>query len=224
MKRYVANSRDVYRLMELHTAFAGTGPGRKHHVEVFNKSAVVLLSACWESLVEDMAEAAFALLLTEAKDHTAFPAKVLVEASRPVRADLDERAVWQLAGDGWKSVLKAHRDAAFDRVLRKFHSPNTEKVDDLYENLLGLRGLSTHWHWGTVTVPQATHRLDELVSLRGEIAHRVSASKTVRKRDVMSFGRFVTRLVVASHGAVAKHLERLLGRRQWAEYAYLGPK
>ena len=50
------NMREVNRLLEIHWELTGGQPGRRHGVEVLNKSAIVLITACWESLVEDFKE------------------------------------------------------------------------------------------------------------------------------------------------------------------------
>ena len=62
--------------MEIHTKIAGPTVGAKHNVEVLNKSAIVLLVACWEAYVEDLAGVSFRLLLRRAKRPDAFPSKV----------------------------------------------------------------------------------------------------------------------------------------------------
>jgi hypothetical protein len=49
------NRKDVERLMEIHGDLAGDTPGRKHGVEVLNKSAIVLMCAIWEAYCEDLA-------------------------------------------------------------------------------------------------------------------------------------------------------------------------
>lgn len=218
VERFLENSKDVDRLLELHAESAGTSPGHKHEVEVLNKSAVVLLVACWEAFIEDMVSEAFDLLLRRATTHEAIPAKVRIEASNRLRKDHDERAVWELAGAGWRAVMERHRAACFKQYLGTFHTPRTEPVDNLCETLLGLKGLSKNWHWHGVSVDNAKERLEELINLRGDIAHRVSASRPVRKNDVVKNIRLVSRLVVASHEAVAQHLGRLLGGRPWTSY------
>jgi hypothetical protein len=49
------NCADIDRLMEVHTAYGGTGAGYRHQLEVLNKSAIVLLCAIWEAYCEDLA-------------------------------------------------------------------------------------------------------------------------------------------------------------------------
>src|SRR6185295_1786413 len=101
-----SNGNEVLRLVTIHETMSGKKPGRRHDVEILNKSAVVLLVACWEAFVEDMATNAFGHLLDKATSPTLIPNKVLAGASRDLRQSQDETALWTLAGDGWKGHLK----------------------------------------------------------------------------------------------------------------------
>jgi hypothetical protein len=72
MNGFAANRRDFDRLAEIHDDLAGTGPGRKHGVEVINKAGVVFVAACWESFIEDLAKEASDFLI----DHVSAPEEV----------------------------------------------------------------------------------------------------------------------------------------------------
>lgn len=61
--RLMANLQDVRQLLAAHEQIAGAGRGRKRDVEVLNKSAIVLLVACWEVYVEDVVESALTVLM-----------------------------------------------------------------------------------------------------------------------------------------------------------------
>lgn len=45
--------KDIDRLLEIHQRLGGKGKGRRHQLEVLNKSAIVLISAIWEAYCED---------------------------------------------------------------------------------------------------------------------------------------------------------------------------
>ena len=48
------NFQEIDRIIEIHGEISGSGPGYKHNVQVLNKSAIVLLLACWEAYIEDL--------------------------------------------------------------------------------------------------------------------------------------------------------------------------
>jgi hypothetical protein len=140
------NTDEVSRLVEIHAQVAGIGRGKKGGVEVLNKSAFVLLVACWESFVEELAIAGFDFLLKNAKKADVFPNKVLVLASKKLRQNSDETKVWKLAGSGWKQVLRNHRDRIIKKHTEPFNTPREANINNLFESLLGLKRISKNWY------------------------------------------------------------------------------
>jgi hypothetical protein len=58
-KRFAQSNDDILMLWHIHAEVAGRGKGRKRRADVLNRAAVVFISACWESYVEDAAREAF---------------------------------------------------------------------------------------------------------------------------------------------------------------------
>jgi hypothetical protein len=214
------NISEVKRLLEIHKGLAGTTPGRKYKVEVLNKSGIVLLVACWEALVEDLAEAAFEAILNSAPDHTAFPFDVLCLASKGLKESNDNKQVWKLAGDGWKDVLSDHKDAVFKQYVGKLNTPKPKQVDGLFHSLLGISVISSHWHWRGMSADQATMALEDLIELRGSIAHRVKGSQPVTKASVQRAMEFIYRLSVITSNRVLAHVHAKTKKKPWSRYKY----
>src|SRR5882724_2606528 len=66
---------DVNGLMDIHEALTGADPGRRRGVEILNKSALVLLVACWEAYIEDLAAAGSKQLIRHAKAASDVPSR-----------------------------------------------------------------------------------------------------------------------------------------------------
>ncbi len=218
----LSNVDEVLRLVEIHEQITGTGRGRRYDTEILNKSGVVLLVACWEAYVEDLATSAFNMMITLAADHTAFPTKVLTLASRDLRSAPDERRVWDLAGVGWQTVLQNHRAAILKRFAGSLNTPKPEQVDALFEDLVGVTRLSNGWRWHRTTADSARRRLTALVELRGDIAHRVTTSRPVNKRHVVLAAEFVRRLAAVSSNRVREHVHARVNRYPWNAVQYGG--
>jgi RiboL-PSP-HEPN len=214
------NLDEVDRLLQIHAKVSGSGPGRKYNVAVLHKSAIVLLVACWEAFIEDLAEDAFSIMLRRCKDHGAFPNKVLAEAAKPLKDGKDARDLWKLAGAGWKDVLRRHKSYLFEQYTSKLNTPRPAQVDSLYENLLGIKKVSSSWHWSHMSADQARAALDELIDVRGSIAHRVTTSQEVTKKDVSDSVNFVNRIAVKTSNAVQQHLLDATGKEPWPNYTY----
>ena len=213
---YNTNINEIGRLIRFQTALKDR-PDFRRSLEVLNKSGIVLLVACWEAFVEDLASFAFDYFLSEATDYNTFPSKVLTQASKPFWDSKDERGVWALADVGWRRVLTGHKNKIIQEYLGNFNTPRPAQIDALFQSLIGLKSLSSHWHWKGMSASQAKKKLDELVSLRGAIAHRVSASRSVTKRDFFNSGVFITRLGVTSSNAIRSYVHTRVGKYPWSQ-------
>src|SRR5438067_4776739 len=94
---FTENAGEGLQLLELHTEKTGTKPGRRFGVEILNKSAIVLVTACWEAFLEDCVSEAFAFMLAEVPDHSHLPKGLLKATAKLLKDDPNEIKVWDLA-------------------------------------------------------------------------------------------------------------------------------
>jgi hypothetical protein len=71
-----------------------------------------------------------------------------------------------------------------------------------------------------MTSAQAVGKLNRLVTLRGDIAHRVAAQRKVLQGDVTNYINFVNRIAVQTSNAVRELLVRTTGKEPWTEFTY----
>ena len=218
----VENTEEVNRLVEIHQQVAGEQRGRKFGVEVLNKSGVVLLVACWEAFVEELARNSFNFLMKNASSPVLFPNRVLVLAGKSLRCDKDETSIWKLAGDGWKQVLKAHKEDVLRRYITPLNVPDSKRVDEFFEQLLGIRRLSSSWSWAGVSAGGTRRKLDELVTLRHEIAHSVKTRTPVYKATVIDRAHFIKRLAGVMSNRLREFLMERVGKEPWINVNYTG--
>jgi hypothetical protein len=210
-----ANIIEVNNLVGIHVFLTGEKPGRRRNVEVLNKSAVVLLVACWEAFIEDLAKTSFQFLIEEARGPNDVPSVVQARSGRPLKESKDEREIWKLAGDGWREVLRAYADEMLLQTVGKLNTPRPQQIDRLFENLLGYTNLSSTWCWNQATAKKNCKKLDDLVTLRGSISHRVTANVSVKKSTVLSAFNLILRLSVISSNRTAMLLEKMVGKYPW---------
>lgn len=221
VKNFFDNLSEVRELVNIHERVAGKSPGRKSQVETLNKSGIVLLTACWETYVEELLSAAFDHLVNNATDHKAIPFGVLTKASNDLKNDRDSRRVWDLAGDGWKAVLKAYKNDILSGQIDYFHVPRPDNIDELFEKLIGLSKPTLKWKWKKMSNSKARQTLNEYINLRGAIAHKVKSSGKVLKKDVTYYHKFLNCTGVILHNTTNEHLRSLTGKSPWINYTYL---
>jgi hypothetical protein len=207
----VENLAEVKSLLAIHASVAGTGPGRKWGVEVLNKSAIVLVVACWEAFVEDTVEAALKFMVENATDHTIFPKSVLER----VASKHSGPAAWSLAGEGWKKAMRDNLSEVLAKTTGALNTPRAAQVDELFSKTIGLQNLSAHWRWTGRSAATSIDLLDQLITLRGSIAHRVKSSRSVVKRDVHEAIDLVRRLAAATHNTTRSYVEQRTGHVPW---------
>lgn len=215
------NIQEVDRLLSIHTLVAGTSPGRKRDVQVLNKSALILLLACWEAYVEDMAKNSFEFMLDNAAAPNVFEEYVLAIAAKEIKQG-STQDLWALAGSGWKTALSAHKEKILNKYIVKgsFNTPSSENIDRLFSELIGLKGMSKEWHWPGMSNATAITKLAELIDQRGAIAHRVESSQAVYKKDVVAYRNFISRLAVITHNRMLALVYAKTKKRPWRRHKH----
>lgn len=220
LRELIENVSEVALLLRFHKDAAGIGPGRKYDVEILNKSAIVMVVACWEAYVEDLAASSLDHLVNNAQDHNAFPKAVLERVANKNQG----LNAWKLAGDGWKTSLRDNLSEVLAKTVGSLNTPKIEQVDELFLKTVGHPKLSSKWSWPGRAVGSAAKDLDALVTLRGGIAHRVKSSRSVRKVDVTNAIDLVSRLAERSNNEMHAYLHKLTKIDPWQKVKYRGFK
>ncbi|MGN6728473.1 MAG: HEPN domain-containing protein [Rhodanobacteraceae bacterium] len=217
LKELLSNVGETASLLDIHNAVGGTGPGRRRGIEVLNKSAIVLVVACWEAYVEDLAKISLEFMIKHAADHKAFPEVVLER----VASKNNGLKAWTLAGEGWKQALSDNLTEVLARTTGTLNTPRAAQVDELFAKTIGRKEISKTWKWSGRTSAQAVSALDSLVTLRCSIAHRVKNSTSVRKQDVLNAFDLVGRLSIRSNNEVRTFIHSRVGLYPWDEMTYM---
>jgi hypothetical protein len=210
-----ANRDDLDRLWEIHQQEAGTTRGRKYEVEVINKAAVVLVCAAWEAYCEDIVHEAIQNIVNDCADYNKLPKELKTEIAKRIRDDKHDHAPWLLAGNGWKTVLANNASDILQGMTGRWNTPKSEPVQKLFEKALGITNITSHWHWTKNPVTHTTKKLDDFVTLRGEIAHRQKPKDSVHKNDGTGFYDLVCRLADSVDDEVKKVLYQATGKNYW---------
>lgn len=212
---FAANKDDLDRLWELHSNEVGDTPGRKYNIDVLNRAAVVMVCAAWEAYCEDIVEEAIGHIAADCADPARLPKSLKKHIAKQLKNENDELALWKVAGNGWQAVVATNATNAVKRLTGAWNTPKTSQVNDLFKSSLGIDDISSKWHWQKNPVSTVTDKLDEFVTLRGEIAHRLKTVKSVRKSDGNDFYEFVARLAEIIDREVHSVLVDTTGKTYW---------
>jgi hypothetical protein len=199
--RFDESCLDIERLLEIHADVGGVNPGRRRRLEVLNKSAVVLLCAFWEAYCEDLAAEAVRYLVQHAADAGQLAKDLRKSIAHELHGAPNELAMWDLADEGWRRVLQTRLDRLQEERNRNLNTPKSQNVDDLFARAIGNK-VSGSWRWKRMSSEQARTKLDNFVSLRGDIAHRGRAANAVQRRHVVDALAHVRALVAKTDEAI----------------------
>jgi hypothetical protein len=214
-RSFDANCKDIDKLLQVHGELTGNKPGRRYEVEVLNKSGIVLLTSFWEAYCEDLAAEALELLVSDAPGAAILPVELQKRVARELKADKHELAIWRLADDQWRVTLQARLTQLQAERNRRLNTPSADNIDQLFRDAVGIEKVSAAWYWHNMSAGQARAKLDKLIELRGEVAHRGQAASGVRKTDVSNHYAHIKHLVAKTGGRVNRVVKKTTGRGIW---------
>ena len=179
-----------------------------HDKEVLYKSSIVLLVACWESFLVH--------LVSGSSDHKKIPFSVLERIS----SSQTGMKIWDLAGDGWKTVIRDNLKSVLAKTVGTFNTPRATQVNELFKKSIGLENISSFWQWAGTDSAEAEKELDDLITLRGSIAHRVKTSEQVQLQDVKDAEKLILCLSTRTHNTIVDFLETQIGKSPWKRIIY----
>jgi len=95
-----------------------------------------------------------------------------------------------------------------------------DEINDLFKKTIGLEEISVDWYWAGRRRDSAESSLDDLITLRGSIAHRVTTSSSVTLKHVTDSRELINRLAVKSHNSVCTYLGEKLEKSPWHRLVY----
>ncbi|MCJ8321800.1 MAG: HEPN domain-containing protein [Colwellia sp.] len=98
-------------------------------------------------------------------------------------------------------VLNLH----VDNQLKRFNTPNTENIDQLFKDTLGLIKITNSWETAEFSKSEAKKYLEQILNSRHQIAHKGSTSKELSYASNFDDMNFIFKLAVLLQSAVDKH-------------------
>ena len=142
------------------------------------RSAVVLLIASWEQYIEQLAESSVSILTARLRDSSPLPENVkqkiamfsVTENKRNNERKFSD-SVWLFADKGWKDAYIKY----CGNLTLNLNTASPSNVRDLYMNILGIRNVTSDWHFLELTTEECVTKSQDLVGLRHDIAHGANA-------------------------------------------------
>ena len=200
-----SNLIDVDRLIQSHAALGGEDRGRRSLGHI-TRAGVLLICAAWERYIELLLAESVDMLCDATPLPTNLPLSVQKHFSALVKEAKHQLMPLHLAGEGWKQVYKSYTQDAASRL----NTPSSRNIDRLFLHFTGLVDLSQSWSQGAIP-------LDEIVTLRGDVAHKGREAQYIRIGSLRDHRALVLRNAIDTDNALCEHLRLVSpqGMRPW---------
>ncbi|WP_439475328.1 HEPN domain-containing protein [Algoriphagus formosus] len=188
------NLRDVDRLVDTHTSISGSSRGKKG-LGHLTRSGIVMLSAAFEVFIEELTIECIELYINRFPSIRDFPKQCKHRMADLIKSHQNELEMFNLSGDGWKDMLRNH----VRTDCQTLNTPKYNNIDVLINRYLGIKEFSKSWMHSRV-------ELNELVSIRGEIAHNGSKAKYVKIKFLKESRVFIRNLCQEIDEKVCDHI------------------
>ncbi len=158
------------------------------------RSAFIFLASSFEVYIEDVLTESISKHIKYAGDAPKLPNDVKDTLNKYVRKDSNGVPPTDLCDEGWKTV---YRNIGLART-EKLNTPKVENIKLLFKELIGAESIIT-------TVPDIG-KLDDIISFRGEIAHRVRADEYVKIDTVEDAKKVISDIAKAIDRGVLQYL------------------
>lgn len=215
-KSFDESARDIEHLLEAWKAAGSkTSEVNSSTTDVLLRSAVVLLVSYWEAYVEDICSEALEHIVLHSKDASKIP----TEAKKIVAAELKkaqhELEVWKIADGGWRDYLKERLPRLKSDRDRSWNSPKADATSKFIKDVLGLEDVHKAWNVQNLESKVASERLDGLIKIRGQIAHRGKLEQPLTQEFVTDHTNFLNSVVSRTGSRINRHVIGITGKPLW---------
>ncbi len=198
LQRYNDQKKEIDDLLTIHSVMRDN-PGRGKsaaNIQVLHKSSVVLLTACWESFVENILNDAIAVIAANLPDHSKLPLELQKSIASARSKNLTFNAThelypWFFAGDNWRTILLQFAQLK----ISELNTPNSENTKNIFSLLLGISDITQSWGRKGLNASDAADKLDNHLSDRHTIAHGAEIVSRITKGYIVNYREFLDRTV-----------------------------
>lgn len=185
-------------------------------LDVLFRAAVVMMVSQWEAYIEDICSEGLNHLVEHVPDASSLPKEIRKLIAAELKEDRNEIAVWALAGDGWRRYLQSRLAMLKVGRDRSFNTPKAQNTAEFVRRALGIADIRAAWAFDGLQPAAVAKRLDMLVEVRGQIAHRGSIEQHIDREWVLDQMAFLRKVVAKTGGRINSHVKRVTGKPLWS--------
>jgi RiboL-PSP-HEPN len=195
--------KDIEKIISNYETIKGIGKG-KRSIDHLMRGGLLLLAAAWEVYIEEVLyESAVFVASNVAPFNLPREIKKTISKSIIRKSAKNEIAPFEcIHGDQWKDF---YLDIVSEEI-GKLNTPKTQQINDLFNRYLGIDEICSNYRETT---------LDDFISFRGEIAHRMKAKEYLKLDIFKGYVKLINHLVEDHDIYLYKYLKGLAGKTPW---------
>lgn len=217
--KFDENLGDIDHLLDFHDALETLSEADGEPVppgaDVLFRAAVVLLVSHWEAYVEDITGETLTHIVTCAKDASVLSNDIKRQVASELKKAPNDLELWKVADGGWRDYLKNRLVSMQEARNRSFNTPKSVPTAEFIEKAIGLKDVTKGWTFGGLTSVDVCKKLNSLIEVRGQIAHRGKISAKIDKKWVQEHVTFVRNVAGKTGGKINSHVKLVAGSGLW---------
>ena len=214
-QKFIEGINDINKLIELYETIEVLDELEEEKVakkfNVLFRSGVVLLVSYWESYVEDVCDEALMAIVERVQDPNKLPKELRKKVAKELKESKEELKLWDLSGDGWRKIVMGRVDQYKIERNRSFNTPKFTNTVEFINNVIGVKDIFKNIKWDGYTHEEVSARLNSLIEVRGQIAHRGKTSIDIDGKYLTDHLNFVRQLVSKFGGKINSHVKDVTG-------------
>jgi len=188
-KTFKKNWEDIEKLRSV---FEQLNEGRRGGKELISirKSMVVLMLSYWECYIEDEILETYTALYGKIRKAENLPDGVRHGLLSHLKNKHGTGWEWHLCGPSWKK----HAESFVKKKCDDLNTPSAENIDKLVSQFCGKRNFTDDWYWSGISAKQTKEKLEQLIVIRGAIAHGRAPSAGYNINNIDSYKKHLSQL------------------------------
>jgi hypothetical protein len=181
------------------------------HKDVVIKSSIVLMVSHWEAYVEDICSEAIDHIVVNVESSDKLPKDLKKVIAKEIVNNENELKVWDLSDEKWRKVISDRLNEYHNQRNWKFNSPKSQQVINFFKEYLGIVDISKNWAYKKLSTKECKEMLNEIVEVRGAIAHRGHSPKKITLKLAKDYSGFLKKIISKTGGSVNTHVKKICG-------------
>lgn len=203
---------EAYTLVVIAREVGNSDTGTKNKKrQALYKASIIFICASLETFLEVAIENSLKFIIDNIEKSDSLPENLKLRISKRLNESKDEREIWKISDQKWKDELLIN----FRLLKEKFNTPRPHNIDEFVYQTTGLKNISDYWYWQKHSASSSKKNLNNFMSIRGDITHRVFIDEKIYVNRIDKYMNFIYRISVITSNELREHVYSIVNKYPW---------